>query len=145
MKKILFFPFIFMTFVAVAQKVKKIELIHEDQAFKNAKIFYGTNNIKINDFHLNDVYVGQYYVTHEKVKEGFALADKLITTSINKLSKDKPNVIYTDRGQIVINWYQKKWNITFDKYDDPNSVSSSFNGVRIFSLKLNSLIKSNKR
>lgn len=144
MKKLLFFLFIFVTFVVVAQNVKNFELIHEDQAFKNAKIFYGANEVKIENFHLNDVYLGQYYVMHEKVKDGFALADKLTTTYIKKLSKNKPNLIYTDRGQIVINWYQKKWNITFDKYDDPNSVSSSFNGVRIFSLKINSLIKSKR-
>ena len=104
MKKLLFFVFIFMVFVAIAQKVKKIELIHEDQAFKNAKIFYGANkDINTKDFYLSDAYVGSYYVVNEKAKEGFALAYSLTTAYTHKLAKDKPNIIYTDRGQIVIN------------------------------------------
>ncbi len=129
-----------MSLLASAQKTKIFDPVKEDQSFKNAKITYKSKNIEGRDVYNQDIYYSgkDYYIHNESTQEGLALAIKLATSPKSELAKNKPNLIFTDHGQIIINWSHKRWNLLFD---ETNLVSNSFQGVRVFSLKLNSLIK----
>lgn len=138
MKRIIIFIFLFVPAIGMAQSVNLSPLNQTDSSFKQAMLIYGLANIIGKDIYSCDIVAGKdYYVYLQKTDEGLAIALKLISAPLlYSLAKNKPNIITTENGVILIVWYKKRWNLSFDK---SNLIISSrpINYARAFSIKRN--------
>ncbi len=142
MKKLTIFLFVaFLSTNIFAQDYnnpKYFEGGHQNESFKKAMQTYGSvgsidaNSVTYKDVAKNTILYGY---KNSDIHKALGLAVLFIKApSLWHLQKDKPNIIITDKGMVIVMWVKNIWKLMFVK-PNPGKAFEAHLGARIFSLE----------